>query len=303
MIKKLVNLYHQKGPQGSLRKKMIYALSKTNHIVKEFIKHKFIYIFRRLLPNTITNDLYAFMGKYGITPYPYPFVFEYKNLPLDCTWDEQASMYFVIHENKRLYFPSSFTQDYIIEYYKSLIIEQDERSPHQYIQNRERLRGKFLLDIGAAEGIFTLSHIDIINHSFLFECDDLWSKALNLTFAPWKDKITIVSKYVSDKEDENNITIDLFLKDKEKKNLFLKMDIEGYEQAALNGATNTLKEEKDIDYSICVYHKKNDAVEINDFLLSFGLKSEYTDGYLYMCRELRKGIIRKANKKESGSTL
>ena len=296
MFKKIASIYHQKGPQGSFRKKMIYAFSKTKHIVKEFIKHKFIYIFRRLLPNTITNELYAFMGKYGITPYPYPFVFEYKNLPLDCIWDEQGSMYFIMHENKRLYIPSVYDKDYIIDYYKSLIIEQDDRSPHQYIQNRERLRKKNLLDIGAAEGIFTLSNIDVINHSYLFECNELWINALKLTFAPWNNKVTIIPKYVSDKDDENNTTIDLFLKDKEKKNLFLKMDIEGYEQAALKGATKTLQKEKDIDYSICVYHKKNDAVEINDFLLSLDLKSEYTDGYLYMCRELRKGVIRKAKK-------
>ena len=293
MVERLINLYNTKGPQGSFRKKMIYALSKTQHITKEFIKSKFIYIFRRLLPKTIHNDLYSFMGKYGITAYPYPFIFEYKNLPVECVWDEQANMHYIMHKNRRLYYPAIYEKDYIIEYHKSLLIEQDDRSPHQYIRNMERLKDKTLLDIGAAEGIFTLSNIDIINHSYLFECDDLWIKALNQTFAPWKNKITIVPKYVSDREDENSITIDLFLKDKEKKDIFLKMDIEGYEQAALSGAIKTFQEEKDIDYSICVYHKKNDAVEINDFLLSFGIKSEYTDGYLYMCRELRKGIIRK----------
>ena len=292
MIERLVSLYKNR-PQGNLRKKIFYVLSKIQDITKEFIKRKYIYVFRRLLPDTVPNDLYAFMGKYGITHCPYPFILEYKKLPVECIRDEQANMYFVMHENKRLYFPSDYKKKYIIEYYKSLIIEQDNRSPHQYLRNLERLRGKNLLDIGAAEGIFSLSNIDIINHSYLFECDELWSKALNLTFAPWKNKITIVSKYVSDREDENNITIDLFLKDKEKKNLFLKMDIEGYELAALNGATKTFREEKDIDYSICVYHKKNDAVDINNFLLSFDMISEYTDGYLYMCREFRKGVIRR----------
>ena len=295
MVERIINLYNKKGPQGSFRKKMIYAFSKTLHITKEFIKSKFFYVFRRLLPDTTHNDLYSFMGKYGITSHLYPYIFEYKNLPLTCIWDEQANMHYIIYENKRLYYPAVYEKEYIINYHKSLLIELDDRSPHQYVRNRERLQGKNLLDIGAAEGIFTLNNIDVVNHSYLFECDELWIKALNQTFAPWKNKITIVPKYVSDKEDENCITIDTFLKDKERKNLFLKMDIEGNELSALNGATNIFQEEKDIDYSICVYHKKNDAVEINDFLINFGLKSEFTEGYLYMNRELRKGIIRKVD--------
>jgi hypothetical protein len=294
MANVLRNLYRKHIPQG-MRKIIYDVLLWKPFVFKEYIKRKFIYIFHRLFPDTIPNNLYSFMGKYGITPYPYPFILEYKNFSVECIWDEQVKMYFIMHENKRLYYPEGFKKKYIIACYKTLILEQDDRNPHQYIRNRERLRGKNILDIGASEGIFTLCHIDIINHSYLFECDERWFKALNLTFAPWNDKVTIVSKYISNRHDENNTTIDLFLEDKEKKNLFLKMDIEGYEQEALKGAKKTFQEEKDIDYSICVYHKENDAKEINDFLLSCGLKSEYTDGYLYMVRGFRKGIIRRVD--------
>ena len=81
--------------------------------------------------------------------------------------------------------------------YKGLLIEQDRRSAHRYVGSYEELRGKTLLDIGAAEAIFTLDTIEYINHAYLFECDEAWVEALNATFTPWKDKITIVRKYVS----------------------------------------------------------------------------------------------------------
>ena len=72
------------------------------------------------------------------------------------------------------------------------------------------MKGKSLLDVGSAEGIFTLDVIDLIEHAYLFECDDEWVEALEATFLPWKDKITIVRKYVSDMDDENNTTLDSY---------------------------------------------------------------------------------------------
>jgi hypothetical protein len=172
-------------------------------------------------------------------------------------------------------------------------MEQDTHSPHRYVKDISRLKGKVLLDVGAAEAIFSLDVIELVSHVYLFECDDVWIEALNATFAPWKDKVTIVRKYVSDTNDENTITLDRFFEDKDKKNLFLKMDIEGYEQAALRGASNLLKEAHDIDFSICTYHKKNDAVEIAGILNSFGFDCEQTEGFIYFEKDFRKAIIRR----------
>jgi hypothetical protein len=233
------------------------------------------------------------MGRYGLNALPYPFIFEYKKMPVECLFDEQFNMYYVIRSGKKLYFPKSYKEKQTIENYRGLIAEQDVRSPHRYVKDINQLKGKILLDIGAAEAIFTLDCIEIVKHAYIFECDENWIEALNTTFSPWKEKVTIVRKYVSDTNDDNNITIDSFLKGKEKNNLFLKMDIEGAEQAALRGASNTLREAKDIDFSICTYHKKDDAVEIAKILRSYGLEYERTDGYLYYGKDLRKAIIRR----------
>jgi len=138
-----------------------------------------------------------------------------------------------------------------------------------------------------------LEVIELVDHVYIFECDENWIEAITATFNPWKNKVTIIRKYVSDINDENNITIDRFLEGKEKTNLFLKMDIEGYELITLTGASNTLKESPDIDFAICTYHKKEDANEIAKMIQSYHFEYEQTDGYLFYANDLRKAILRR----------
>ncbi|GHT39486.1 hypothetical protein AGMMS49965_05630 [Bacteroidia bacterium] len=235
------------------------------------------------------------MGKHGLTFYPYKFMLEYKLSSIDCIYDHQQAMYYIVHKGKKLYFPKRNEVNNIRVLYRSLIIEQDIRSPHCYLNDLSRLAGKTVLDIGAAEGIFALEVVELVKHLYLFECDEHWLKALNATFAPWKEKVTIVEKYVSDVDDELNITIDRFLEEKDKRNLFLKMDIEGYEQAALKGAVNTLKEAHDLDYAICTYHRADDAEAIGKLFSDNHFESEFTDGFLYFAehKSFRKGMIRR----------
>ncbi|MCL2652015.1 MAG: FkbM family methyltransferase, partial [Candidatus Azobacteroides sp.] len=221
------------------------------------------------------------------------FSLEYEKMPISCFFDEQLKMYYLIHPGKKLYFPKSYSEKEIILTYRCLLIEQDERSSHRYVKDINRLKGKILLDIGAAEALFSLTVIELVNHVYIFECDENWIEALTATFDPWKNKVTIIRKYVSDINDENNVTIDCFLEGKEKTNLFLKMDIEGYESAALKGASNTLKGAPDIDFAICTYHKKEDAKEIAKLFRSYNLEYEQTDGYLYYGNGLRKAILRR----------
>jgi FkbM family methyltransferase len=57
--------------------------------------------------------------------------------------------------------------------------------------------------------------------------------------------------------------IDLIVKGK----LCIKLDIEGYELAALRGATNIIKKYKP-ELAICVYHKNDDVYEIPAFIKS-----------------------------------
>jgi len=258
-------------------------------------KGKVIYRLSWLLPKTEENRVYAFIGKHGLTPFPYEFIMEYKNMTVDIKKDPALGMPFVIHNNKKLYFPASYAYNKIITDYRNLIIEQDMRSPHRYVKSYAELKGKILFDIGSAEASFTLDVIDLIDHAYLFECDDLWTAALEATFAPWREKVTIVKKYVSNKIDESHITIDDFLKDKSKDNLFFKVDIEGGEEDAILGAANSLKIGKNISMSVCVYHRKKDAKIISNLMSSLGYSFEFTPGLMYWGYKISKGIIRGHN--------
>ena len=109
-------------------------------------------------------------------------------------------------------------------------------------------------DIGSAEGNFSLSIIDKVKKIYLFESDPEIIQALRVTFEPWKEKVIIVNKYVSDETDDNFITLDSFFADKEAPT-FLKIDVEGAEYAVLQGAKNILSTTKQMKIAIAAYHR------------------------------------------------
>lgn len=63
---------------------------------------------------------------------------------------------YVMHENKKIYFSESYTDENIKKLYVSLLIESDFESPHRYVVNFNELQDYALFDVGAAEGILTL---------------------------------------------------------------------------------------------------------------------------------------------------
>jgi hypothetical protein len=205
--------------------------------------------------------------------------------------DNTNGLPYVFHNGKKLYFKRDMLTSAEVAY-RGLLIEQDKRSAHRYVDSYEELKGKTLLDIGAAEAIFTLDTIEYIDHAYLFECDDAWIESLEATFALWKDRITIVRKYVSDVDDDNNITLDRFFQDEGKSidNLFLKMDIEGYERKALKGAVHILEHGQQIDGSVCIYHLHDDKKVIESELKNFNLKTSIQLGYLYFEKEMRSAL-------------
>jgi hypothetical protein len=259
---------------------------------KVHLKSKYTYLFNSIMPKTETNAAWAFIGKHGITSYPAPYSLEYKNKKIDVFLDDAKGLSYVWHNNKKLFFPNSYNAEKITTLYLSLITEQDERSAHRYAESYDELKGKTLLDIGAAEGIFSLDTIEQVEQVYLFECEKFWIEALKATFEPWTDKTKIIEKYVGDKSEGIFTTIDDFLEGKSKDNLFLKMDIEGAEKSALKGALKTLKEGNNINLAVCTYHKPEDPVEISEFLKDLGYKYEFTDGMLYWGKRVSKAVIR-----------
>jgi hypothetical protein len=260
------------------------------------LRSKFTFLFSWLLPKTEKNTALAFIGKHGITSYPYPYSLEYKNVQPIVLTDAANGLPYIIHNGRNLYFPRTrFNYADIVTLYKSLITEQDSRSAHRYVASYDELKGKTLLDIGSAEGIFSLDTIELVEHVYLFEYEEFWQESLEATFAPWRNKVTIVRNYVGDKSEGIFITLDDFLKDKPQNNIFLKMDIEGAEQSALKGAAQTLKNGKNMNVAICTYHRPDDPEKISALLASLGYEYTFTPGFLYWGKRLSKALIRGKN--------
>ena len=227
--------------------------------------------------------------------FPYAFASKYSN---SAFYDKTCNMHYVLHKNKRLYFPKNMTAESAYGYYIGLCMEQDEDSPHRYETKEFTVKeGDVIADIGAAEGIWALTYAEQAKKIYLFECNSEWLQALQKTFEPWKEKVVIINKYVSDTSDNANITLDDCFKNETIN--FVKADIEGYELKLLYGGIKTLAREKDIKLLLCSYHKKGDAENLKKNLEELGFITEYSKGYMLFIYDndleepyIRHGLIR-----------
>lgn len=92
-----------------------------------------------------------------------------------------------------------------------MLIEQDIRSPHRYVKSYDELSNKILFDVGAAEGIFSLMAIEYVSKVFLFEYNEIWIRALQETFKPWKEKVVLIPQKVGVSNDNDAVTLSTFL--------------------------------------------------------------------------------------------
>lgn len=237
------------------------------------------YVTKVCIPHSPSLKYYKYIKDHKYSRHLYEFREEYNDLKIEVQLDEGKGLHYVLKNSKRLYFRRGTPIDKIERNYRELLIEQDVRSAHNYFESVKELTGKTFVDIGCAEGFSSLDAIEEVNHVYLFEQDDLWIEALKATFAPWQDKVTIIQKYVSDHNSSTEQTLDDFFKEKDKNDLFLKMDIEGAERRALSGSKELFRNSKRLDFAICTYHEKDDEEVITAFLKQFGCIYSNQKGY------------------------
>jgi hypothetical protein len=291
----ITGLYRKLFPY-TLRKKIYdFFLGDIVFFVRHFniiARGKLTYAFKFALPQNDINNAFSFIGKHGITSYPHSYSLEYKKREINVEVDAEKNLPFVDHHGKRLYFPEHFSPEKVRKDYRALLIEQDFRSAHRYVRAYEELQNRTLLDVGSAEGIFALDTISFTKHVIFFECMEYWQKPLQATFAEWSGKITFVKKFVGNKTSGDFVTLDDFLSDKERDNLFIKMDIEGAERLALEGAKLTLTSGKNIQLAVCTYHRKGDPEYMQNLMVGMGYTVEFSEGLMYWNKRLSKGVIR-----------
>lgn len=276
---------------------MIYNIEIKRRIVRFYFEIIFDYMCGKL--GEYKEEVF-FIVKHGITMFPYDFSKKYSDFQCEILYDYDEEKYYVFHKGKRLYFPKGIEKEEIKRAYKQLIMEQESESPHCYWSNINRpARGDVFVDVGAAEGMIALEWIDIVDKAILIECDEAWKDALISTFAPYQEKVKIISRYCCEKEGTGTTTIDNIVGGVD--NLVIKMDIEGAEISALKGAEKTLKNKK-VKWAVCTYHRKNDANDIENIMKENDIEYEYSSGYLILPYDLqheypyfRKGVIRGRN--------
>ena len=228
---------------------------------------------------TERKEIAGFLLHYkGLTAYPYAYARKYDQTKVNVTWDADGYPY-VIHSGKRLYLKKSWSKEKCQRYYNNLRIEQDRECSHCYLGDPERYPDKddIVADIGAAEGIFGLDIIDSVARLYLMEGDRDWDIPLSKTFMPWKEKVVIVDKYLSDSDHDDYVTLDEYFKGKQV--TYLKADIEGDEEKMLRGAGRLL--DSTIRKAlICTYHNADDEKRLKTILKNYGFVVKINEGYL-----------------------
>lgn len=202
-------------------------------------------------------------------------IFEYLDLKVEVLTDESCGLKYVCCEDgKKLYYPRNMQTSDVIYFYRSQLLEQDKRSGHCYFKNMDLYPvGGVFVDLGAAEGNFSLRLVERAKHIYIFECDAGWIEALEETFKPWKEKVTIVNKFVSDQVDETKTTLSHYFKDEPKIDV-VKMDIEGEELNVIKNSLDFLMVHRETKLVMCAYHRENDEYEMKKMLQGYQFREQ-----------------------------
>ena len=248
--------------------------------------------------NEEEKEVLNYLQHNKISVFPYSFQKDYKKSDVEVFMDETLNLKYVVFEGKRIYFKRKSSMRGVRRNYTNLLIEQDVKSPHRYLSpDFDLSENDILVDVGAAEGNLPLSVIEKVKKVYLFETDENWLEPLRATFAPWKDKVEIINKFVSDKNDATHVSLDEFFKDKEQFSV-LKIDAEGAEGDILNGCKRILSETNSMKLAICCYHKPNDEKEFEEIFKKYDFSIGCTKGYMifddpktFFPPYLRRGIM------------
>jgi hypothetical protein len=235
--------------------------------------------------------------------FPYPFQDKYIADNIEVFKDPVKGLPYVLQDGKRLYFKKRWGTRKIRNLYNLLSKEQDVESPHRYLTDEFRFEeGDILADAGAAEGNFALSIVEKASKIILFEADKEWIEPLNATFEPWKEKVVIVNKYISDITNSTNTTLDEYFASGEQVT-FLKIDVEGAESRLLKGSKRILESGNKLKLAICTYHKQDDEKEFTELLKGYGFQASHSNGYMLFFFDkkikapyFRRGLLRAERK-------
>jgi len=270
-------------------------------ILAKAMRSKILKYYDRL-PGPHSEEIESVLGYLRVKPvtvFPYHFNDQYVAENIEVHDDKGKGLRYVLLDGKRLYFKRKWSKNRIRKTFNGLLKEQDQRCPHCYEKDTFKVEnGDVLLDIGAAEGNFSLSVVEKASRIVLFESNSDWIEALQATFEPWKHKVQIVNKFVGNVSNLECTTLDDFILPGEKVS-FVKIDIEGAESQLLNGSKRFLQEQEALKVAICTYHKQEDENQFRELFSLNGFETSHTDGFMFLYHDkkieapfLRRGLVR-----------
>lgn len=226
--------------------------------------------------------------------------------------DEGTGLPYVVHNGVNLYFPYRCKVEDASSSYKHFIEDEQltgerfrEFAPHCYVSCDFRIEKEdVLVDVGCAEGLFSLSFIEGLSHAYLVENDPSWFAPIELTFKDYlNSKVTLIKKTVGSINSVDSITLESIIDQDPHQSFFVKMDIEGAEVGVLKASFDFLKHtKKRIKLAVCCYHRREDAKEIEHLFKAMGYSFHYSDGFILASffdpsdiYSFRRGIIRAKN--------
>ena len=271
-------------------------------ILKRTLRNNILNHFAALPQSEVNDDqkeVLQYLRNNEVNIFPYPFHNNYSPEKIEVIYDRENGMRYVLQEGKRLYFKKRWNDKKIKLAYCDLIREQDLNSPHRYLTDSFTIdKNDVLADIGAAEGNFSLAVIDEVKKIYIFEYDPEWIEALRVTFGPWSEKVEIINKFVSDRNDSSHIRFDTFYETRPDIT-FLKVDVDGAESVVLNSCDKIFKDQNPFKIALCTYHKNNDEKDFTLLLKDYGFHITPSKGYMinYYDKKmkapyLRRGLIR-----------
>lgn len=203
------------------------------------------------------SDAVDYLSTHPLTTFFGAFQEKYDAGEVEVFTDPSNGLPYVITDGKRLYFKRSQNRRTVQLMFNGLRIEQDAEAPHCYTDADFRItEDEILADVGCAEGYFSLMHIEKTKRIYLFEQDREWIEALEATFSPWREKISIIPRFVSDRDNNDEITLDNYFRETEEKPGFYKIDVEGAEASVLKGMEELLR--APVKIALCTYHHQHD---------------------------------------------
>ena len=236
------------------------------------------------------KSLINYVENNGLQVFNYDFVKKYEKLKIEIYFDIDCGMYFVYHKGKKMYFARFLnTMEKVRRYYKNILMEQDEKSPHRYLDSQfDVKKGDIVVDTGVAEGNFSLDIIDKVSKLYMIEADARWVEALEKTFEGYQDKVIFFNNYISSIDDGQYATLDNLITEPID---FIKMDIEGGEWDALLGAEQVIERSPKLKCAICSYHGDFDEILIKHVLKKYKMDCSTTEGYMWFPEKIRQTYV------------